>query len=433
MSVKSLLMPWVSQYWLSEARLGRRRARAERRRLREGLGHEVHYFHQVDDPYSALACTSLSALLDRYDITLHPHVVGPPGDAVAPERDKLIAYSRSDAERLARRHGLSFTDPGRQPSATAIERATHRLVAATEGRQFAQEAPDITRALWAQPQATDESVGDAAAAAATLQQASALRARLGHYLGATFFYAGEWYWGIDRLYHLERRLHSLGARRAGVSGVLFPPSADWSEPRPLRHTPDIDFYFSFRSPYSAIVAPRVFRLARLAGARVRLRFVLPMVMRGLPVPKAKRAYIALDAAREARTRGIDFGRINDPVGRPTERALSLVPLAERMGKGQEYVLSVMQGIWAEGVDAGSDAGLRRMAERAGLAWSAALAALGDQTWRSTAEANRQAMMELGLWGVPSFHVNGTAVWGQDRLWAVEDALTRASRAGEQSL
>jgi 2-hydroxychromene-2-carboxylate isomerase len=28
----------------------------------------------------------------------------------------------------------------------------------------------------------------------------------------------------------------------------------------------------------------------------------------------------------------------------------------------------------------------------------------------------------GIWGVPSFVVGDTAVWGQDRLWAVQDAL-----------
>jgi 2-hydroxychromene-2-carboxylate isomerase len=39
-----------------------------------------------------------------------------------------------------------------------------------------------------------------------------------------------------------------------------------------------------------------------------------------------------------------------------------------------------------------------------------------------AEANRSAMFALGLWGVPSFHVGNTAVWGQDRLWAVQEVL-----------
>jgi 2-hydroxychromene-2-carboxylate isomerase len=155
---------------------------------------------------------------------------------------------------------------------------------------------------------------------------------------------------------------------------------------------------------------------------VRLRYVLPMVMRGLPVPREKRMYITLDAAREAHFRQTPFGRINDPLGRPVERGLSLLALAERMGRGQAFVLSFMRGVWAEGLDAGSDRGLRRMAERAGLSWVDAQTAMKDEAWRQTAEANRAEMLGLGLWGVPSFRVRDTAVWGQDRLWAVQQAL-----------
>lgn len=121
-------------------------------------------------------------------------------------------------------------------------------------------------------------------------------------------------------------------------------------------------------------------------------------------------------------RGIPFGRLNDPVGRPVERGLSLMPLAEKEGRGADYVRSFMHGVWAEGMDAGSDRGLRRIAERAGLRWADAQVALTDDAWRATAEANRQELLSLGLWGVPSFRVGDTAVWGQDRLWAVRDAL-----------
>jgi 2-hydroxychromene-2-carboxylate isomerase len=88
----------------------------------------------------------------------------------------------------------------------------------------------------------------------------------------------------------------------------------------------------------------------------------------------------------------------------------------------------MHGVWAEGLDAGSDRGLRRIVERAGLDWSAARDAIGDETWRTVADANRREMLGLGLWGVPSFRVRDTAVWGQDRLWAIERALLAPSDA-----
>ena len=461
MSLSSWLMPFISQRLLSPTRLQHQRAKQEAVRRQRGAAHVVHYFHQVDDPYSLLSAACLQKLAQRYHIQLMPHVVSPPADAAAPERDKLIAYSRRDAQLLARQYGLDFRDPGHQPAPSICAQVTAQLVSAIEQNCFVAQAYSLSRILWqgapdanqqrdashalpalAQPLAAPEAVRTHIAAA------DALREKCGHYLGATFYYAGEWYWGIDRLHYLERRLQDVGAQAAGVSDVLFAPppvrtsltatvstavsssvSSSASSASSASSTSSsasspaaIDFFFSLRSPYSAIVTPRIFELGRITGRKIRLRFVLPMVMRGLPVPLNKRRYIALDTAREAREQGIPFGCINDPVGRPTERGLALIPFAEQAGKGQDYLLSFMQGVWAEGIDAGSDRGLRKIVERAGLSWPDARMALKEDAWRLTAEQNRTAMFALGLWGVPSFQVHDTAVWGQDRLWAIADAL-----------
>ncbi len=425
MSIKSWLMPVISQRLLSRQRLLNRRASAERLRVRSGARHRLHYFHQVDDPYSALTASVLPRLLARYDIDIEAHVVGPPPDNAAPEREKLIAYSRRDAQLLAAHWGLEFHDKGCQPTALAVQRATARLVAAAEDGSFVAAAGALSASLWnGTLNAAAAELPTSAAILAHQRAADALRQRLGHYLGATFHYAGEWYWGIDRLHHLERRLQELGAQKSGVAELMFAPEADLKKAKTLSDPAPIDFYFSLRSPYSAIVAKRVFELGRLTGAPVRLRYLLPMVMRGLPVPSEKRSYISMDAAREAHVRDIPFGRLNDPVGRPAERGLALMPLAERMGKAQDYVLSFMHGVWAEGIDAGSERGLRTIAERAGLDWEAARAALQDDGWRAVAEQNRAELFALGLWGVPSFRVRETAVWGQDRLWAIEEELLK---------
>jgi 2-hydroxychromene-2-carboxylate isomerase len=440
MSLKSWLMPAFSQRLLSRKRLLGQRERAEKARLRRGEPHLLHYFHQTDDPYSALVAACLPALAARYKLHIQAHLVGPPPDNAAPERDKLIAYSRKDAALLAQRHSLMFRDTGAQPDPANIEQAQALLVAAIEQQHFIANAPAISAALWSDPKAlaslsaASHEAPDASGVAAHLKAGQALRQRLGHYLGGMFYYGGEWYWGIDRLHHLERRLQDLGAQAPGVTGLMFPPDLDLTasttqQTRATRPAPPappaIDFYVSLRSPYSAIVTERVFELGRRTGAPVNIRYVLPMVMRGLPVPLAKRYYISLDTAREAFVRGIAFGRLNDPVGRPTERGLALLAFAMRAGQGERFLVSFMRGVWAEGIDAGSDRGLRRIAERAGLNWPQARAALKDPGWRKTAEENRQTMFGLGLWGVPSFCAGDTAVWGQDRLWAIEDSLTKA--------
>ncbi len=443
MSLRSLLMPALTERLLSRERLLRARARAERMRSWRGQAHRLSYFHQTDDPYSALMAQCLPLLLARYEIELHAQVVPPPEAAAAPDRARLVAYSRSDAQRLALHHGLAWRDPLAQPALPLVLQATARLVSAAEQGHFAEQSHAISSALWAGAAAAGPGAAAPAWPAglsapaspahtqAHLAQAAQRRQRLGHYLGATLHYGGEWYWGIDRLHHLERRLQALGVQRAGVSGLMFDPGADLVQASALDgDVPAIDFYFSLRSPYSAIVAARVFDLARHTGAAVNLRYVLPMVMRGLPVPRAKRRYIAQDAAREAYERGIPFGRLNDPVGRPTERGLALMPLAERLGLGRDYVLSFMRGVWAEGLDAGGERGLRRIAERAGLNWRDSLSALADATWAERAEAHRAELLALGLWGVPSFKVRNLAVWGQDRLWAVQEELLRERRAAQ---
>jgi len=425
MSLKSLLMPAITAWWLSPQRLAGQRRSAESRRKQRGERHQVHYFHQADDPYSALMVQCLPQMRQRYDIDIVTHLVSPPADDAAPDRERLIAYSRKDAVWLAQRHGLDFVDRGQQPDPRQLEQHSAQLVHLIASQQFETHSASLVHGLW-NPGTMTPSLQALPWASTTqvqthLAESNALRQRWGHYNGGMLYYAGEWYWGLDRLHYLEERLQALGAAQPGTTGWMFAPEAATQWPQTTPGT-CIDFYFSFRSPYSAIAAQRLFALTQGTNIQLRLRYVLPMVMRGLAVPKSKRMYISLDAAREARRLNVPFGRVCDPVGKPTERGLSLMPLAEAQGVGQAYVLSFMQGVWAEGLDAGSDKGLRQITSRAGLAWPAVCAALQDDAWRLTAEANRVEMLNLGLWGVPSFKVGDTTVWGQDRMEALELTL-----------
>jgi 2-hydroxychromene-2-carboxylate isomerase len=288
----------------------------------------------------------------------------------------------------------------------------------------------VSRAVWAGNQpASAESGTDPAPSKA---EGAARREELGHYLGGTFHYAGEWYWGIDRLHYLEERLAELGACRGNR-----PAEPIYAQPRVpagaaqkiVGSPPDLHFYLSFRSPYTYIVTQRVHDLANAYGARLRLRYVLPMVMRGLPVRRMKAMYIVRDVAREARRCGVPFGRVADPVGKPVERGYSLLPWAIDQERGFGYCLSFMRAVWSEGVDAGSDRGLQRIVEAAGLDWKQARELVGDTAWQTVAEANRVELLDLGLWGGPSFRIGSATAWGQDRLWVMEDELQRLSSTG----
>ena len=177
-------------------------------------------------------------------------------------------------------------------------------------------------------------------------------------------------------------------------------------------------FLSLRSPYSYIAMMRITDLAQRWGATLKLRPVLPMVMRGLPVPREKRFYIVRDCKREADRFGLPFGRIVDPVGAGVERGLALVPLAREAGVLPAYLQSFLTGVWSQGLDVTTQGGLQGITARVGLDESSVRAALSNESWRDEMDANRRALFDLGLWGVPSFRVGNQVTWGQDRLWRV---------------
>ena len=444
-SLARRLGPRAVQVLTSAGTRAARRSLAEWGRRLRGAPHRVHYFHQVEDPYSQLAAQLLRPLIERYDVALVPHLAGPPSDAAAPERERLAAFARKDAADVAPGYGLAFPPGAPAPDAGLAELAARILAAAPAPEAFAALAPRVGEALWRgegralEALAQEHGAADAAAAREAAAAGSRLRERLGHYLGATFHYAGEWYWGADRLDHLERRLAALGARRAGARGdgpiAARPGVSAERVPAAAGERLALEFYASLRSPYTWLAVDRVYALPRRYPVDLVLRPVLPMVMRGLPVPRAKRLYITLDAKREAEDAGVRFGRVCDPVGRPVERCFSLYPFACERGRGAELLRSCLSAAFAEGIDLGTDAGLRLAAERAGLAWSEARERLDREGWRAPLERNREQLFALGLWGVPSFRLLGRAgepdfcTWGQDRLWLVEREIRRRLERG----
>lgn len=418
--------------WLRDLRRG---LASSRRRL-GGAQAVVHYFHQADDPYSHLLLQVLPALAANYDIRLELHIVPPPADAAAPDRDRLQSWSRRDAAELAAALGLEFPDPPQQPDPSLVSLAQRSLTAALKGggpiESILRTAATVSAALWQGERAALDRLpaADVARTAALLDEGAALRNRLGHYLGATLYFEGEWYWSVDRLQHLEQRLRAAGLARATDAGWLVRMPQVECRHRPTNdHHPELHFFGSLRSPYTYLAVARVVRLAECYQARLRLKFLLPMVMRGLPLPREKRLYIVRDAKREAESLGLPFGRIADPVGAPTERGLAVLHGAIAAGKGPEFLESFMRGVWSEGIDAGSTRGLNRLAARAGLDEFFVQSALDDPAWRAVAQANREEMLALGLWGVPCFRVDDSpARWGQDRLWLVERDLIAATQA-----
>jgi len=419
MRLKAIVSGLVSAAFTS------RRRRDLMRRLQRRKGPPMlDYFHQVDDPYSHLLVQRLAALKARYGATIRPWLASPPDDAAAPERGRLQRYALGDAALVAPAYGVTFPEGACQPSAAATRDAAGRLAAALSEQDFAGVATAVGEALWTGAALPAGGWMDPTAA---LAAGDAERKRLGHYLGGMIHLEGEWYWGVDRLHHLEERLAALGFDAAPGA----PPIAPFRDltldaaPRP-GHRPVIDVWFSFRSPYSWIAFPRVRRLAQHYGAELRLRYILPMVMRGLPVPREKSRYIMLDTKREADRVGLPFGKVLDPVGKGVERSIAVLHHAVPLGLGEAFAERILRATWSEAADLTDDGVFYGLAAEAGLSKAQVDAALADESWREAAEINRQALFDAGLWGAPTYRVDGgDALWGQDRLWALERDVRRA--------
>jgi 2-hydroxychromene-2-carboxylate isomerase len=423
---------------ISERRLINQRAKTERNRISSGKAHVVEYFHQVDDAYSHLAAQVLKPLLSCYNIQLVYHLVGGPEGDNSVEPDLLSSLARYDSACVAAGYGLKFPRDANPPRKSLLTRAS-QILAAQDSGAFTDCAADVGRALWENDDAAmlelSQRQGSASipALAMRIKEGNARRAELKHYSGGMFYYGGEWYWGVDRLYHLEQRLRGLGIIKQGGKGVLIPrPEIDATGDFPNAKSLTLEIYPSLRSPYTAVGFDLAVKLAEDTGVNLVVRPVLPMVMRGVPATREKGMYIFADAAREARTLGVPFGDFYDPIGEPIRRCYSLYPWACEQGKGNHLISAFLNAAFAQGINTNTKKGLKSVVEKAGLDWNAAKENLDKPGWQGLVEGNRLAMYQAGLWGVPSFRLLDAsgeqlfALWGQDRLWLIAREIRRHS-------
>lgn len=432
-------MRWLMSRRMSHSasalRIASQRQKAEATRQKQNAPHLVHYFHQLDDPYSHLAAQLLAKFVARYDVEIVPHLVHASGGKNQPELEKLAKWAHTDAGLIAPHLGLAF------PADSAIVPETEMLNAAAEAltnlsaQDFIAKIGSVTTALWANDKQglinANPKPAPHDAAVHALAEGSDLLKEMGHYSGAMFHYAGEWYWGVDRLFHLEQRLRDLGAHKhSNDTPYLAPrPSSDVSGIDASGLT--LDFYPSLNSPYTSIIYDRTIALKNACGIKFNHKPVLPMIMRGVPITNAKGGYILFDTKREADWFGVPFGPVCTPLGEPTRNAYSLLAYAKENGRDEEFMSAALSLAFAQGVNLLKDNGMRQAVEAAGLDWAKAKTLLGNDGWKDTIARHQDEMVEgMGLWGVPSFKISGgnaqddVAVWGQDRLWLIAAEIRR---------
>ena len=211
-----------------------------------------------------------------------------------------------------------------------------------------------------------------------------------------------------------------------------------------------DLYWSFRSPYSYMVVPRLLALEAEYDVACHVRPVYPLAVRTPEFFETRdplwTPYFMTDVFREAAFLGLPFRWPRpDPVQQAPgvgyrmqqpyiHRLTHLGVAAAERGRGLAFLREASHTIWSGEVDNWHEGDhLARAAARAGLDYGELSAAVDGDPDRHVAivEANQVAQRAAGHWGVPMMVFAGEPFFGQDRFdqmqWRMEAAgLTRRS-------
>ena len=428
------IQPYVARMISSMTVLKMKRHAHEFKRRLLLQPHKVEIYLRINDPYSYLLVQVLAELEQRFAVAMSFKTIEKLQDEMYPEGEMWHANAFIDAQHLADLYQLHW--PSQSPKQVSVRvRQGSRLLLQIEDRSkvtngsYWSDVECIFKQYWFQLPLDEIQKGlERSAWEGRLLANERTLADKGHYMSAMMFYGGEWYWGLDRLDHLESRLNYLGL---GDDQIRFNKTYNQlCHSRPLtasdsRHK-KLTLYFSIRSPYSHLGLQQAIKMAKHYRLKLDIKPVLPMVMRGLSVPKRKKMYIFHDTKREAQKLGIDYGFVADPLGEGVNRCYSLFKYAQNLGCEQEYLLTYAQAVNAQGIRSETDSGLKAIVERSGLDWNHAQQLLQqpgcDKEWQIWAEENRQQMVALGSWGVPTFEYGDLVLWGQDRVGLIERAI-----------
>ncbi|HEY4177343.1 MAG TPA: DsbA family protein [Kofleriaceae bacterium] len=397
----------------------------------------LDYYFDISDPWSYLGAQILERLVNTYGIDFTITAVTSPATDVNAHPILRKQYALRDAQELAEYWNLDF--PGKRDSDSGmVESIAGVLIRERPAREQLTCALELGHALWTIDKKSLVALQGKWGTESQSQIKPILNTRYGalrkagHYQGAMFQYGDNWYWGIDRLMHLEEALAaSLGRQPAHV---VQPRAERDRGPKLLSKKPlSCEMWFSFRSPYSYLALQLIEDVLAPYDVPLQLKQIAPMVTRGIPLPTVKKMYIVHDVKREADRLGIPFGDLCDPLGVATDNCLAIQHWANARGidDALAFAKSATKGSWAEARDLASYVDLRYVVERAGLPWDEAKAALSDSAGAKMAVDNAAELDAAGLWGVPSYRVGDFVAWGQDRLPLLVDRLRRHQLAAAE--
>jgi 2-hydroxychromene-2-carboxylate isomerase len=192
----------------------------------------------------------------------------------------------------------------------------------------------------------------------------------------------------------------------------------------------ITVYYALQSPWTYLGWARLREIVARSDAAAHYRPIqsgrifeasgtLPLAKR----PKQRQAYRLMELRRWRAHLGVPLNL--HPRHFPVDETLAArMAIAHRQRGGDIAALSqaMMEAIWVHEQDLADRATLLEIARAQGADGPALLAAARDQAAQSEYDANTDAAIGQGVFGVPTFVIDDELFWGQDRLEFVARAL-----------
>ena len=195
-------------------------------------------------------------------------------------------------------------------------------------------------------------------------------------------------------------------------------------------TQQIEYWFTAGSTYNYLTAQRIGQACGQAGVPLVLKpFYLGDIFKEAGFwpfhpDTARTRYMWHDIARSASQMGLS-PTLPAPYPAPqTPLANRVAFLADAQGVGLDWLIAAYVEWFHAGHLAGEDANLRPSLKAVGLDPDEIIAAAQEPATEAALQALTQEARDKGIFGAPSFWVDGELFWGNDRL---EAAIAHATK------
>ncbi|HWI83747.1 2-hydroxychromene-2-carboxylate isomerase [Ramlibacter sp.] len=193
----------------------------------------------------------------------------------------------------------------------------------------------------------------------------------------------------------------------------------------------VDYYLAPQSPWTYLGHERLAAMAAAAGATVRLLpvdlgKVFPM-SGGLPLAKRapqRQAYRLVELKRFSEHLAIPMNvqpKFFPVAGDDAARLIVAVDLADGPAAGMKIAGAILKAVWAQERNIADTQLLAQLLAEQGLP-AQRLAQSRGAPVQERYEANTREAMERGVFGAPTYAIDGELFWGQDRLDFVQRRL-----------